>query len=122
MSYVIYHKESTRYLPLKNRYKNTFEREQDAKAAITIHRRQLFARHRKLSATGSVYDKQRAEALLVEADDLRNYRIADFDTFKKTIEKKEIRTGIVGSAGKTFEVPVNESWTSGPWSETYWAS
>lgn len=48
------------------------------------------------------------------------FAIADSDTFTKEIEKKEIRRGIVGAEGKTFEVPVNTPWTSGPWSETYW--
>lgn len=50
------------------------------------------------------------------------WAFADYHVFKQSIEKKEIRRGIVGAEGKEFTVGVNEPWTSGPWSETYWSS
>ena len=48
--------------------------------------------------------------------------IAELAHFHSNIEKTEERTGIGGSDGKKFVVPVNTPWTSGPWSETYWSS
>jgi hypothetical protein len=42
--------------------------------------------------------------------------------FEKYVEKKEVRKGVVHAAGKEFVVGVNEPWTAGPWSETYWSS
>lgn len=38
----------------------------------------------------------------------------------RAIEKTEIRHGVGPAHGKTFEVSVNTSWTSGPWSDAYW--
>lgn len=52
----------------------------------------------------------------------KKYGVAEWTEFLQHIEHKEIRHGIVGSAGKEFLVGVNEPWTSGPWSETYWCS
>lgn len=37
-------------------------------------------------------------------------------------EKYEIRHGVGPALGKTFRVSANTSWTSGPWSETYWSN
>jgi hypothetical protein len=54
--------------------------------------------------------------------DLSKFAMCDLETFRNHIEKKEIRHGLVHTEGKTFEVPVNTPWTSGPWSETYWCS
>ena len=51
-----------------------------------------------------------------------DFAIADRDEFFNTIEKKEKRQGIVHAKGTEFEVGVNTPWTSGPWSETYFAS
>lgn len=50
-----------------------------------------------------------------------SYAIMPLEEFRK-IEKTEVRIGIVGAAGKEFTVPVNEPWTTGPWSETYWST
>lgn len=47
------------------------------------------------------------------------YVIEEYEVFKAN-EKTEIRHGAGPAYGKTFEVKVNTSWTSGPWSESYW--
>lgn len=56
---------------------------------------------------------------LVKRED---YAIAEADAFYKTIEKKETRHGIAACEGKEYVVGVNEPWTTGPWSETYWST
>lgn len=96
MAFVIYHKETTVYLKLGSR-KDSFPSEGAAKAALT----------------------REAKAGKVKADD---YAIADREYFQLRIEKKETRHGVCDAHGKEFVVPVNTSWTSGPWSETYWSS
>lgn len=48
--------------------------------------------------------------------------IAEAEMFFDKIELKETRWGIGPSEGTQFEVGVNTGWTTGPWSETYWAS
>lgn len=93
MSYVIYHIETTRFL-----HPGSYATRGAAKAALT----------REAKKTPS----------LNKAD----YSIEERTMFHELIEKKTIRKGIVGAAGKEFEVPVNTEWTSGPWSETYWCS
>ena len=50
-----------------------------------------------------------------------DHDIAEYQEFLK-IEKTEVRNGVGPAHGKQFTVPVNTSWTSGPWSETYWCS
>jgi hypothetical protein len=100
MSYAIYEKESTRFVRIlrKGYWTDTvFATEAAARAAFT-----------RLSKQKKVNKKTHA--------------IAELDNFYKNIEKKEVRTGIVGSQGKKFTVGVNTSWTSGPWSESYWSN
>ncbi len=98
--FVIYHKETTKFLRIfRRRYwldACTFDREQDAKACLTRESR-----------------KTRS---------LGEYTIAELDHFVKNIEKKEIRHGVGPCLGKEYEVGVNTPWTSGPWSETYFSS
>lgn len=48
--------------------------------------------------------------------------IAEAQEFFDKIELKETRWGIGPSEGNKYEVGVNTGWTTGPWSETYWAS
>lgn len=96
MGYLVYNKDTTLILEGAQRQR-TFATEAAAKANRT----------------------RQCKAKNLNADD---YLIADTDTFYATIEKKEIRHGIVGAEGKEFEVGVNERWTTGPWSETYWCS
>jgi hypothetical protein len=49
-------------------------------------------------------------------------RIAGKADFHTNIEKTETRYGVAACQGQEYVVPVNTSWTSGPWSESYWAS
>jgi hypothetical protein len=51
-----------------------------------------------------------------------DFAVAESKVFHAMIEKTETRHGVGPAQGKTFEVAVNTSWTSGPWSETYWSS
>src|SRR5271157_2688213 len=97
MSFVVYHKDTTVFMTTKRR-KYSYATQQAAKAAIS------------------------REAKTQVGFNRSDYLIADQTVFHDSIEKKEIRHGIVHSAGKEFEVGVNTSWTSGPWSETYWSS
>jgi len=127
MSFVIFHKETTRYLrTIRQGYwaDAVYEREQDAKAGLTIAKRKIKSKLEKLSKSKVVtygrdeqIKKLNAELAALESD----YEILPMDEFKK-IEKTEVRHGIVAAAGKEFNVPVNTPWTSGPWSETYWCS
>jgi hypothetical protein len=105
MSYVVYHKETTHFLRIFRHgcWTNAiFDTEGAAKACLT--------REAKKPATGN-RDK-------INKDD---YGILPREEFDK-IEKSEVRHGIVGAQGKEFTVKVNEEWTTGPWSETYWSS
>lgn len=99
MSFVAYNKETTVLLrkDLRGSGSPYFDTAAAAKAAIT-----RAAKKREIVAN--------------------DYAVIDAKTFFDTIEKKEIRVGIVGSDSKEFEVGVNTPWTSGPWSETYWCS
>lgn len=103
-SFVIYHKETTKFICIPRANSNYYKTLAAAKAALT--------RAIKAGVKGAD-DKP-----LVKED----FLIADTQTFYDSIEKKEIRHGIVGSEGKTFEVGVNTSWSSGPWSESYWCN
>jgi hypothetical protein len=100
MSYVIYHKETTKIVSKKGQYSpyTGYATEAAAKAAMTRMSNQDRSFNPKLHA------------------------IAEVSYFKDNIEKKETRHGIAGSDGKEFEVGVNTPWTSGPWSETYWSA
>ena len=102
--FVIYHKETTKLLRVKSR-KERFETEAAAKAALTRRANAQASFHRGLPAINK-----------------EDYAIAEAAEFFKSIEKKEIRKGIIHSAGAEFEVGVNTPWTSGPWSETYFNS
>ena len=105
MSYVIYHKETTKIVLPRNRnwYSPAYETEGAAKAALTRAIR-------------------KPKKALIISSQVEFYVIAELKEFQEKIEKKEIRHGIVHSEGKEFEVSVNTPWTSGPWSETYWSS
>ena len=111
MSFVVYDTESTLLLRVGHNTPTSYKTQGAAKAALTR------------------IIRERANAPLLTADQRNtieasrsDFVIADEKTFYDTIEKKETRHGIVGSAGKEFVVGVNTSWTSGPWSETYWCS
>ena len=96
MSFVIYNPETTKLL--------------------RIHRSGMWrnAAFTTKAAASRVYngltDEQKAQ-----------YVIEEYEVFKAN-EKTEIRHGAGPAHGKTFEVKVNTSWTSGPWSETYWCN
>jgi len=93
--YVIYHKETTKthYVPTRHVrcYKSSWATEGAAKAART---------RSKL--------------------DPATWLIADIETFRATIEKKETRKNLI--SGKEFEVSVNSPYSTCPSSETYWSS
>lgn len=100
MSYVIYHKETTKIVRvMRNGFWQDarFETERAAKAGLT-----------RLVKTGKFNVSECA--------------IAEFGAFRSSIEKTEVRKGIVSAAGQEFEVPVNTPWSSGPWSEAYWSN
>lgn len=98
MSYVIYHKETTKIVVKKSAYDYAYATMAAAKAAMTRKAKQDCWFDASLHA------------------------IMETKEFFATVEKKEIRKGIAGSTGRDFEVGVNTPWTSGPWSETYWSS
>lgn len=100
MSYVIYHKNTTIIVRIirNGGYQDArFETLRAARAGLT-----------RLEKRSVLY--------VGECD------IAELGEFHSKIEKTETRTGVGPSAGKTFVVPVNTPWTSGPWSETFWCS
>lgn len=100
MSYVIYHKNTTKIVRIirNGGYQDArFETLRAARAGLT-------RLAKKSGFTVSEYD------------------IAELGEFRSKIEKTEVRHGVGPAHGKQFTVPVNESWTSGPWSETYWCS
>lgn len=97
-AYVIYHKETTRYLCRHAGTKNKKEIYQSlgaAKSAIT--------REAKLGA--------------INADD---FAVAGYHEFSKNIEKEEERHNIMN--GKAFMTRVNSPHSSCPSSETYWCT
>ena len=104
MTYVVYNKDTTRLLHFYDLGldKEYFATEAAAKGALT----------RAMKNTKIV------EAALTKDD----FRIADRNRFFESIERKEVRKGVVHAAGQDFEVGVNTPWTSGPWSETYFSS
>jgi hypothetical protein len=100
MGYVIYHKDTTKIVRvLKHGAWTTacFKTESAARAGLT----------RMSKKSGFDADA---------------HAIAEQAMFRDTIEKTEVRRGVAGAHGKTFVVPVNTSWTSGPWSESYWCN
>lgn len=104
MSFVIYHKDTTVFIRIPHADSNYYKTIPAAKAALT-----RAVKKEVKDADGKP---------LIKAD----FLIADVHEFFEKIEKKEIRHGIVGSEGKTFEVGVNTSWSAGPWSESYWCN
>lgn len=97
-TYVIYDKETTLLLNERKSYSHyAYDSVGAAKAAIT---RMV----KKSKVTRDRVD------------------IADRETFFATIEKKEIRHGVISADGKEFTVGVNTPWSSGPWSESYWCN
>ena len=95
MMYVIYHKDTTRFLRiLKNRHWEDakFKSEGAAKACLT---------------------RMSKDAAFNPAD----YLIADSDTFYKTIEKTEVVHNLL--SGKPVTQPVNTPLCCDPSSETY---
>jgi hypothetical protein len=100
MSYVIFHKDTTKIVRImRNGYWQDarFETERAAKSGLT----------RLVKKTG------------IDADE---HAIAEYNEFRNNVEKTETRKGIVGAAGKDFVVGVNTPWSSGPWSESYWCN
>jgi hypothetical protein len=106
MFYVVYHKETTHFLRIYRHGcwtdANRFETEAAAKACLT--------REAKKPGTGNRDKVKKAEFGILPRD--------EFDKIQKT----EVRYGVGPCAGKEYTVNVNASWTSGPWSETYWSS
>ena len=99
MSYVIFHKDTTKIVRImRNGYWQNarFETQRAAKAGMTR---------------------------LAKKSDFKvdEHDIAEYQEFLK-IELTEVRMGVGPAHGKKFPVPVNTPWTSGPWSETYWCS
>lgn len=105
MAFVIYHKETTKLLKASTTADNRFVTERAAKAALTR------------AVKASPYDADTGRGVRRE-----DYEIADANYFFLRIERKEIRHGVGPAHGKEFECGVNDSWTSGPWSESYWSS
>lgn len=100
MSYAIYEKSTTKFVRiLRNGYWTNaiFATQAAAKASMT-----RLVKAKKIKA--------------------REHAISELEHFYNNIEKKEVRQGIVHSQGKSFNVGVNTSWTSGPWSESYWSN
>jgi hypothetical protein len=102
MSFVVYHIESTYLLKAPSGgvgcYKTHYETEAAAKASIT-----------RAVKKGRITEKEANEV----------YRIADAETFRKSIEKQEIRKNLM--SGKEFSQPVNTPLCCDPSSETYWS-
>lgn len=122
MAYVIYNKESTLILRARARsvgcYVTNYKSEAAAKAALT-----------RLAKKGLLGDKVTQEPTKANNWDRKtvphvkeDFAIAEAQDFFANIEKKETRIGVAHAHGQKFEVGVNTSWTSGPWSETYHCS
>lgn len=106
--FVIYNKETTLIQPKRDR---RFATERAAKAFLTR----------------MINEAERSHSVAIRAGHTPTpcmtkdeYGIAELAHFVDSIEKKEVRKGIVGAAGQEFTVGVNTSWSSGPWSENYW--
>jgi hypothetical protein len=97
MSYVIYHKDTTLYLRNRITDGTGFATAAAAKGTLTRCVKQGLCKR-------------------------EDYAIEETNKFRNEIEKKEIRHGVVHSAGKEFEVSVNTPWSSGPWSESYFCN
>ena len=100
MSYVVYHKESTRYLRVAARswgcYVERYASEAAAKAALT---------------------RAVKKGLVKNRDE---YDIAEEGYFHKNIEKWVEKHNLL--SGKPFKEPVNTPYYCSPSSETYWSS
>ena len=95
MSYVVYHKETTRYLITKGRWwKYSYETPGAAKAALT----------------------RAVKKGLVKRED---YDVMEEDHFHKCVEKFETKHNLL--SGKPFLQPVNTPLCCDPSSETYWS-
>jgi len=95
--FVIYHKDTTRFLRiLKNRHWEDakFASKGAAKACLT-----RMSKDEKFNPS--------------------DYLIADSDTFYKTIEKTEVVKNLM--SGKDVVQSVNTPWCCNPSSETYWS-
>lgn len=91
MGHVIYHKESTRFAPLKKKH---YASESAAKAALT-----------RAVNSGKV--------------NREDYAIAESGDFNENIEKMVVRKNLM--SGKEFKEPVNTPYYCSPSSETYWS-
>ena len=138
--YVIYNKETTRYLLDGHSLtaKRSYKTERAAKAALTrmvtkadrkleIHeiyksfgdlpygeaRAKLLAEYEVTER--EAYNAERAPEVIV-ADD---YAIAEASDFKQNIEKTRTTRNILNPNGKEFEIPVNTPNSCDPGSETY---
>lgn len=98
--YVVYEKESTRFLRLMGRswgcYVEDYASEGAAKAALT-----------RAVKKGIVKDRDA-------------YDISEKSYFHRNIEKSVEKTNLM--SGKTFMEPVNTPYYCSPSSETYWSS
>lgn len=98
MRYVVYNKETTRYLSLHPKVKTghaSFASEGAAKAALT----------------------REANSGAVNRED---FAIADSETFHSSIEKMVTKKNLM--TGKDFQQPVNTPLCSDPSRETYWST
>lgn len=102
MSYVIYHKETTRILGKVNQYYATMGA---ARAALT-----------RYSKKWAQENGMTGEEVKVS---LEQYGIAETNTFFDTIEKKVERTNLM--SGDKFMEPVNTPGYMSPASESYWS-
>jgi len=104
MPYVIYHKQTTKYLRIYTPHRGVGTFRDSFKTAGAARQ-------------GLIREVEKGK---VEFDD---YAICDAAEFHATIEKTETRRGVGPAHSKDFpDIPVNTPWTSGPWSETYWCS
>lgn len=100
MSYVVYHKETTRFLrnhPKVRTDKTSFETEAAAKAALT----------------------REVNRGAVKREDFGVLTMSEFRLIEKTVTISRLGNGTVV---KPFEQSVNAPWACNPASETYWCS
>jgi hypothetical protein len=99
MSYVIYHKNSTR-----------------------IHKDKVYktmaAAQATLTKMNNAYRKDIANP--IEDAPLFQYGVAEYTLFKQMIEKRVLRTNLM--TGKEYYEDANTPWACSPASETYWSS
>jgi len=113
--YVIYHKETTRYLldPRKHSLmaKKSYKTERAAKAALT----RLVA----VYAARAERNKDSFNSHLYAGIDRNDYAIAEINDFKQNIEKSVTKKNLLNPNGKGFKISVNTPSCCDPSTETY---